>query len=519
MLKFKLYEQGIKFYLHLILLVEHVFSVKAQEVAAVISVEIQSTSSYSIVADIRNDIYSKLQEDLFNKNVSTITLKYLYLSNPYINSIETIGDQCEKENLYSTCFVNESIMAIQCHKNISCTIQNCTSCNDNLGIRWIYNGSLSSKYLTNKTELCDDGKVIVMYAIAQNVFSTSTVTASTTSLYLKTVCVTKTFTIPPDFTTATSANLTLQERNSKDMAGVIAGVTVSVIVLVTVAVLIVFMWRKRKSKTNSSCGNDSQNMSRQNNNYVRSPEDVIVRDVKKETYNKPMSSTTYLEPSSNNLNNDPIKITIKSEPETSIYTGIDDDVSAAQLNVFNSDYEKSDTLDNYTTARRSNEQPEISTCTFSNENDYNVIDYSQVDTNFRDSSLATNHFDDGYSSVDMPREITYNNNADFSQEIQSTVETAVDECSQVDQHSYNVNHKNVSNYMNLPKDIENTTQNQRNVYSKLRENISKFKDTYGDLETLAQEENDPSQPSETDTYFTLETEDVSTDTDKIEFVD
>ncbi|KAI8726905.1 hypothetical protein BgiBS90_028850 [Biomphalaria glabrata] len=302
------------------------------------------------------------------------------------------------------------------------------------------------------------------------------------------------------------------------MSGVIAGATVSVIVLVTIAVLVVFIWRKRKSKKDSSCGNDSQNMSRQNNNYVRSPEDVLVRDTKKETYNKPMSSTTYLEQSSNNLNNNPITITIKSEPETSIYTGIDDDVSTAQLNVFNSDYEKSNSLDNYTTARRSNEQPEISTCTFSNENDYNVIDYSPGDTNFRDSRLETNHFDDGYSCVDTPREITSDNNADFSQEIQSTVETAVDKCSQADQHSYNVNHKNVSNYMNLPKDLENTKENQRNVYSKLRENISKFKDTYGDLETLAQEDNDPSQPSETDTYFTLEKEDVSTDTDKNELV-
>ncbi|XP_055860351.1 uncharacterized protein LOC106058295 [Biomphalaria glabrata] len=518
MLTLKLYKQLILF-LHFDFLILNAIHGNTQEIKAVISIQLQSTSSYSIAVSIRNDKYNKFQEHLFSNKNSTITFKYLDDgSGSYVTNITASDNQNQKENLYYTCFVNETIMALHCRRNISCTIQNCTSCITSTGIRWIYYGYISSNYITNKTEHCDDGQEIVMYAINQNGFSIST---STTSSQLKTASVTGTSTPPPHFTTMnvreTSANLTLPESSSKDKAGVIAGVTVSVIILVTVAVLIVFMWRKRKSQKDSSCGNDSQNVSRQNNNYVRSPEDV--RDVKKETYNKPMSSTTYLEQSSNNLNNDPITITIKSEPETSIYTGIDDDVSTAQLNVFNSDYEKSNSLDNYTTARRSNEQPEISTCTFSNENDYNVIDYSQGDTNFRDSRLETIHFDDGYSSVDMPREITSGNNADFSPEIQSTVETAVDKCSQVDQHSYNGNHKNVSNYMNLPKDLENTKENKRNVYSKLRENISKFKDTYGDLETFAQEENDPSQPSETDTYFTLETEHVSTDTNKIELVD
>ncbi|KAK0059398.1 hypothetical protein Bpfe_011167 [Biomphalaria pfeifferi] len=452
----KLYKQVIRLLLYLIFVVQNALHGNAQEVEAVISVRLVVSNTYSVVAEIGTNIYRKFQKDLFNKTVSTITSKYLYSGNAYyVNTIETMEDQYPRENLYYTCFVNESIMAIQCHKNISCTIQNCTLCNTGIGIRWIPEGSLRSEYLTNKTERCDDGKVIVMYAIAQNVFSTSTVTSSTASSDMTSMS-----------SRETSANLTLPESSSDDEELVIHDVHLSVSAIVAVSVsisvsaciglsvLIFIIQRKGLCKMHPINVNGSRTEIPQNYDYLQSPNYVQETDPRDYLYNKPAFSlkTRNLETNSSHTNDDSSTVKMKADLEILVLPNVDNDEKTAQWNFFTSESEKPNMGKNYKANTRNQElKTNPNNKTLNNENVYDEIDYHQTDLNL---SLEVNPMDKSYGNIGKSRVLMSNDYPQFRPQKKSTVDPTVDKCGQCDQRRDKVQSNNVSSYVNLTRELE-----------------------------------------------------------------
>ncbi|KAH9524328.1 hypothetical protein Btru_054170 [Bulinus truncatus] len=413
---------------------------------------------------VYQDEFYKFKQSFLERNTTQILLKYDTdnLKFTHIKYIFPTHNKVDRDS-YFTCFHNASNSTIQCDKKNS--NDNCnhavSSSNDNktFGIYWKNNSTfMESELFQNSTRICSDRVNVTNYTFSESIVPSTT---ESKSINQNTNQFTTYSTSPP-----------LDKSTSS--VGIIAGVVVSVTVVGIVVIVILVIWKRKKDDNRKSGTNidppiiKSENFYDQRTLHTLEPPNRESKDPNQSEYLQKQSQTFTITG----------RTLLKNKEEKSVGSS---SCYGYPMSLVESDYAGiGDGHDELQLVRSKVDDP---------EDNYNYI---HGDIPNRDSGVS--------NSINVYH--------------------TVDDCVEINEIAPIRDQEKLQSYNNIVlENKENDLKETKNEYSKLREKIRSFDNTYGDLNNSLDEEvideghnSEEQVTDETDnalsnTYFVLTAED------------